>query len=86
MDCSINGGGTTGRTLEEKYKCIITTYTKMDSSGSKGKKSNIVKVVKENIAILKNSIGVGKAKARYITQKPQRLRAMTTLQFQNHQQ
>ena len=54
--------------------------------GQKVKKSKIVKVIKEDIAIFKNNIGVGKAKARYITQKPQRLRAMTTLKFQNHKQ
>ena len=43
-------------------------------------KSNSVKA-KENIAILKSYIGVGKAKARYITPKPQRLRVMITLKF-----
>ena len=36
---------------------------------------------KENIAILKNYIGVGKAKAKYITPKPQRLRVIITLKF-----
>ena len=43
-------------------------------------KSKSVKA-KENIAILKSYIGVGKAKARYITPKPQRLRVMITLKF-----
>lgn len=43
-------------------------------------KSKIVKA-KENIAIKKSYIGVGKAKARYITPKPQRLRIIITLNF-----
>lgn len=34
---------------------------------------------KENIAIKKSYIGVGEAKARYITPKPQRLRIIITL-------
>lgn len=46
----------------------------------------MVKVVKENIAMLKNHLRVEKAKARYIIQKSQRKRllSMTTYKFQNN--
>lgn len=47
-------------------------------------KSKIVKA-KENIAILKSYIGVGKAKARCITLKPERL-SYDYIKIQNHKQ
>lgn len=71
MDCSINGNGTSGQTMGGGGIQIYHHYLYQDRVQCI--KRQIVKVVKENIATLKNNIGVEKAKARHITQKSQKI-------------